>query len=103
MKKNPIALGCRCCCFVAWMAYLGVQTAKYRHPPVIVSHAQLMNANYDVEAELKTADGKVAAEVTVKSVLFANGDRKPGDGATITVQNLAGCDGFTGPGTYICR
>jgi len=38
-EKEPDRPGLSLLLFVAWMAYLGVQTAKYRHPPVIVSHA----------------------------------------------------------------
>jgi hypothetical protein len=102
MKKNPVALGLTAFVFISWMAYLGVQVMKYRTPPVVVSRAQLLEAKYDVVADLQTgAGGKLGNTIVVETVRYHEDDNGPKVGQSISVENLSSCDGYVKPGKYI--
>jgi len=101
MKKHPEAVILFALLFAGWMGYLSLQAWKYRHPPVIVSRAQLLMSKYDVVADLATADGKPSIDVAIGEVLFADDDGGPKAGTTIKIWNIAECDGYGGPGSYL--
>ena len=74
MKRNWIALIVAAGAFLAWMSYLGAKAWQYRHPPVIVSRAQLLGAEWDatVDVAADPADPKKPAlNVTVREVLHS--------------------------------
>ena len=99
MKKSPIALAVSLVLFVGWISYLGVTALRNRRP-VVVSAAQLLVSDYDVEADLEAEDdGKPREQVQVRKVLFSGDDNKPA--GAIKVSNLRGVEGFGGPGAYL--
>jgi len=105
MKRNWIALIVAAGAFLAWMSYLGAKAWQYRHPPVIVSRAQLLGAEWDVIADVAAdpADPKKPAlNVTVREMLHsADEGAAPRPGQTVTVQNLAAGIGYNGAGEYV--
>ena len=105
MKRNRLALIIAGGAFLAWMSYLGAKAWQYRHPPVIVSRAQLLGAEWDVVADIAAdpADPKKPAlNVTVQEVLHSGDENStPKTGQTITVQNLATSIGYNGAGGYV--
>jgi len=106
MSRNRVALIIAAAAFLGWMIFLGSKAWQYRHPPVIVSRAQLLTSEYDVVADIMadpTDPAKPALNVTVQEVLYsAEADaRAPKTGQTITVQNLAGGIGYIGAGAYV--
>jgi hypothetical protein len=102
MKRSWPPLVISILLFVAWLIYLGIQAWEYRRPPVIVSRAQLLAAQYDVTANL-AADpgGKVETAIAVAEVLFAADNAGPKPEGKVEVINLKDCIGFVGPGTYV--
>jgi hypothetical protein len=97
VKKSPIALVAAAVLFGAWITYLGVQAARKANP-VVVSRAQLLAAQYDIEADLDLQ--AAPATVKVRSVLYA-ADGAPPLPEEITIVNFAEVDGYTGPGAYL--
>jgi hypothetical protein len=99
MKRSPIALIITLVLFVVWISWLGMQAIRYANP-IVVSRAQLLEAQYNVVVELSAeADGKPSPNVQVKSVLGHPADG-PAPGQSIQVQNLSKAQGFTGNGMY---
>jgi len=102
MKRSISGLLISITLFAAWLGFLAVQARQFRFPPVIVSRAQLLAAQYDVIADLALDDeGRFPKRLTVKEVLFAADPAGPESGQTLEVVNLDDCVGFTGAGTYI--
>jgi hypothetical protein len=99
VKKSPIALAIAALLFGGWIAYLGVEASR-KSKPVIVSRAQLLAAQYDVEADLDLGpDGKLPESVTVRSVLYGVDQTLPAD--EITIGNISQAIGYSRPGTYL--
>jgi len=96
MKKNPIVLAIAVTLFAGWLTWLGVQALGAKKP-IVVSRAQLATSQYDVEVDL--SDGPLPERVVVRRVRWSVDDRPPS--GEIRVLNLAGAEGFTGPGTYL--
>ncbi|MFL5342219.1 MAG: hypothetical protein ACJ8F7_18895 [Gemmataceae bacterium] len=105
MKRSRGALLLFAAAFVGWMCYLGYTAWQYRKPPVIVSRAQLLAAEFDVVAQVDAdpTDGqKPASPVTVLQLLYSADEKgAPKDTEKIAVQNLSKCVGFTRSGEYV--
>ncbi len=99
MKKSPLALAIAALLFVGWMIFLGTQALR-KSNPVVVSRAQLMVSQYEVEVDLESPPtGPEPQKVKVLSVLYKSDDSPPS--GEITVTNLGDTQGFTGPGAYL--
>lgn len=84
--------------FVGWLGYLGYATRTKSRGP-FVSHAQAAAARYAVVGEVEIGpDGVPTGRVKVVEALTPN---SPAANTTIFVTNLAGAQGFTGPGDYL--
>jgi hypothetical protein len=100
MKRSPIALIISLALFVGWIVWLGKEALQHRNP-VVVSHSQLMAAQYAVVADVSPgADNKPESKIQVKSVL-SDVEGAPAAGETIIVRNLGGAQGFVGEGEYV--
>lgn len=99
MKKSPLVLAIAALLFVGWMIFLGTQALR-KSNPVVVSRAQLMVSQYEVEVDLESApSGSAPQTVKVLSVLYKSDDSPPS--GQITVTNLGDTQGYAGPGAYL--
>jgi hypothetical protein len=99
MKKNPIALAIAALAFVGWMIFLGFE-ARQKSNPVVVSRAQLLVSQFEVEVDLEAEPKEPQpAEVTVRDVLYSAEEPKPK--GVIAVTNLNRTQGYVGPGAYL--
>ncbi len=85
--------------WLGWLLYLALTASR----PVVVSRPQLLASTLDVIAEVRAADGRPDARVTVREVHYPPSESGLA-GQTLTVTNLADMgseDGWAGPGAYI--
>ena len=83
--------------WIGWLAYLAATTTK----PIILSRPQFLFSSLDVIAQVDAQDHGPVEKVLVKEVHWPPGTGGAFKGKTITVTNLADCDGWDGPGEYI--
>jgi hypothetical protein len=97
MKKSPIVLAVAALLFIGWMIFLGTQALR-KSKPVVVSRAQLLASQYEVEVDLPAppTDGE---KVKVLTVAYQSDSSPPG--GEITVTNLGHTQGYAGPGAYL--
>lgn len=82
--------------WIGWLAYLAATTTQ----PIVLSRPQLLVATLDVIAEVNQVNGVPDPHVIVREVFWS---KKPPKEQLdkITISNLADCDDWKGPGTYI--
>lgn len=97
MKKSPLVLALAALLFIGWMIFLGSQALR-KSKPVVVSRAQLLVSQYEVEVDLQSPPSE-AAKLQVVSVLYKADDSPPS--GEITVTNLGQTEGYAGPGAYL--
>jgi len=81
--------------WLGWLIYLTVTTAR----PIVLSRPQFLISQLDVVAALPKPAGP-SSEVIIKEALWPK-DQIGLQGKSITIENLAQCDGFGGQGDYI--
>jgi hypothetical protein len=84
--------------FAGWIAWLGYLAATALQP-IVLSRPQLLVSTLDVIAEVGGDPQKPDSTVIIKKVHWPPKDLKLPD--KITVNNLAHCEGWKGPGEYI--
>jgi hypothetical protein len=89
--------------WIGYLAYLAVTAGTQpisRQGPTVLSRPQFLVSTLDVIAQVnEVKDAPAPTDATVVEVLW--GGPKPGEGHVLHVTNLAGCEGWAGPGQYI--
>jgi hypothetical protein len=83
--------------WIGWLAYLAATTTK----PIVLSRPQFLFSAVDVIAPVDEQDHRPVDKVTIQEVHWPPHGEEVLQGKTITVTNLAQCDGWEGPGQYI--
>ncbi len=83
--------------FAAWMGWLAFLVIKSRDP-IVLSRPQFLVSRLNVIAEVQAHN---ALQVEVQEVHWPTKEQNQLVGKTITVTNLAQCEGWAGGGLYI--
>jgi len=83
--------------WLGWLAYLAATTTR----PVVLSRPQFLVSTLDVIADVHAADHEPATDVIIRKVQWPVQGGQDLVDKKIHVTNLAGCAGWTGPGSYI--
>ncbi len=95
MKSARIWLALTAFAFCAWIAFLVYLVVNTRHP-IVLSRPQFLVSTFDVIARVETPDD---LQVQLEEVRWPPGADRAGQ--KIKVVNLAQCEGWNGPGSYI--
>lgn len=94
MKPAALRLVLAVLLFAGWVGYLAYLAATTRNP-IVLSRPQFLVSQMDVIARIEAPP-----QATVEEIHWPDKtDLKPGD--VLTVTNLADCQGWAGPGSYI--
>ena len=96
MKSAKLRLVLAAAAFAAWIAFLFYLAFTTRNP-VVLARPQFLAATLDAIVEI---DNPSALQVKVLEVHWPEKEREL-VGQTISIANLAECDGWKGPGSYI--
>ncbi len=99
MKKNPVVLAITVLLFFGWMTVLGYEALR-KSKPIVVSRAQMMLSQYEVEVDLESPPTAAKPEKVKISRVLYKADEKPPSGE-ITIANLGQTQGYAGPGAYL--
>jgi hypothetical protein len=82
--------------FAAWLSWLGY-IALAMHRPIVLSRPQMLVSTFEVIGHVEFLE---ATKVKIETVHWPASEKKR-TSEEITVTNLAECDGWRGPGSYI--